>query len=215
MRVPIRRSILLIAATLLALSGIACQRVSAAPLVVILADRIGLNDVTSPSDGILSATDLQGAVVALVSPGLPNHKAGGAYANLYATLSAGDVVDTGNVNSGLLQRDLYIGSLPGAVRLIQFGDASTSENKARLHALIDSLRAQPSDGNRAPGILLVGVQPVSDRDCGLKSESWDDLTPIVWLSCGDGGSDGSEQPTLTSDTTQTPGLIALRDIARR
>jgi hypothetical protein len=204
-----RRPLWLLSICVLFLALAAMPPARAAGLVVVEVDQLRLSDVFDTAHGPLTTDALNGGVVALVSPGLPRPKPD-SYSNLYATLTAGDVADAYNPYNGLLQRQLIASGADRDVRFVPFGDVRAPGRMAALRALIFKLRAAHL-GARAPGILLVGVVPWLPD--GRLSGGWDSLTPIVWLSCGGGSTDASQQPTLTSDTTQTVGLIALRDVA--
>ncbi len=184
----------------------ACCVCNASPLHVILVDHLGLGNVYDTAAGPLSADELRGSVVALVSPGLP--RGADPVANLYATVSAGDQINTSNDYNGLLQRDLFAAGADQDVTIEEFGDVSNPKSLAALRSRIETIRASSTKSASAPGIMLVGVVPTDNSP-----RPWDSLTPIVWISCGRGSTDASLQPTLSSDTTQTAGLISLRDIA--
>jgi hypothetical protein len=172
----------------------------AAGLTVVLVDHLTLSEV-------LGALPAKGAIVALVSPGLP--RGDDPEANLYAALTAGDVANTSNPNAGLLQRELRSHRAASDVKIVRFGPVDSPAEVDLLRGLIDRLRVNPLAG-RASGVLVVGVTP---RPTRVNPVEWDSLTPLVWFSCGGGTTDSTLQPTFTSDTTQTPGLLALRDIA--
>lgn len=135
--------------------------------------------------------------LALVSPGSPRPP--DPLANAYATLSAGDVINTRNPHLGLLERALAAAHAEDRAVLIQFGDTGA---QGRLQAL-DSVLGQVEAGEK-PGdkIMVCSVAPPQDAH-----GSWDRLTVVLVSGPGAPGE------TLTSDTTHTPGLIALRDIA--
>jgi hypothetical protein len=194
-------------AAILSLMAAIAAPAHAAGLTVVFVDDLTLSRLYDTATGPLDTATLRGAVVALVSPGLPH--GADPVANLYATLSAGDVVTAASRQSALLEDRLHRYGADRGVVIVRFGDVDAPGRMATLRSLIMRLRANPAAG-RAPGILLVGVAPPFDSP---GRRTWDSLTPIAWLSCGGGSTDASLQPTLTSDTTQTTGLIALRDVA--
>ncbi len=173
---------------------IAC---SARELTVILADHLSYATVSDNGVGVLTPEERRWAAIALLSPGLPNSRHGTPTGNLYASLSAGDVIDQSNAHAGLLERQLAVSR--GAVSFVHFGDVATPERLKALRLLLAL-----SQGS----VLLVGVTPVEGRDRSGRVY-WNSLTPVVWIN------PPAMVPgtTLTSETTHTVGLIALRDIA--
>ena len=165
-------------------------------IVVVLADHLTLGSILRsdlPNVSRLRAT----GQLALVSPGLarPPDPA----ANAYATLTAGDVVNTQNEHLGLLERQILANGAQRRVRLLHFGDASSPSHLRALDALLGRLDVGPS----RPDILMV-CSPVPPQDAQGK---WDRLTPLIVSGFGTAGG------TLTTDTTHTVGLVALRDLA--
>ncbi len=170
---------------------------SARELTVILADHLSYAMVSDDRAGVLTPEERRRAAVALLSPGLPNSRHGTPMGNLYASLSAGDVIDRSNAHAGLLERQLAASR--GAVSFVHFGDVAAPKRLEALRLLLAS-----SQGS----VLLVGVTPVEGRDRSGRVY-WNSLTPVVWIN------PPAMVPgtTLTSETTHTVGLIALRDIA--
>ncbi len=174
---------------------------SAHGLTVILADHLSYAIVSSSRAGLLTPDERREAAIALLSPGLPNLRHGTPTENLYASLSAGDVIDQSNDHAGLMERQLAASgaNLPGKVSFIHFGDVAAPGRMEALHSLLALSRGS---------VLLVGVTPVEGRDRSGRVY-WNCLTPVVWLN----SPAMAPGTTLTSDTTQTVGLIALRDVA--
>lgn len=198
-------------------------------VVVVLADHLTLADVTRPD--LPNLTQMRrGGQIALLSPGLAH--GGDPAGNVYATLGAGDAVNIGDVSQGLLRRTLraagvktaLIGDAPGffrpapdvtlpappsaeklwaatqtALRSCDFVVVQASGDGRRLDAFV-GLALPAFSGERE----LIVVSPVPPLD---NSGGWSRLTPIfVWPAA-------VGEPFLTSDTTQTPGLVAARDVA--
>jgi len=153
----------------------------------------------------LEATDLPNlalirndGAVALVSPGLPHLP--NADENQWATFTAGDVVNTKNPHIGLLQRQLMANGASGQMEIIRFGDVSTLSRLSALNRLVGL--ALPSPTNNVTKLMVCGIVPPKAKD------GWDELTPLILYPAAPG-----TVKSLTSATTRTPGLVALRDIA--
>lgn len=198
-------------------------------VVVVLADHLTLADVTRPD--LPNLTQMRrGGQIALLSPGLAH--GGDPAGNVYATLGAGDSVSVGDVSQGLLGRTLraagvktaLIGDAPGffrpapdvtlpappsaeklwaatqtALRSCDFVVVQASGDGRRLDAFVGL--ALPAFSGERELIVVSSVPPLDN------SGGWSRLTPIfVWPAA-------VGKPFLTSDTTQTPGLVAARDVA--
>lgn len=209
-------------------------------VVVILADHLTFADVTRPDLPNLTQMRRQG-LTALMSPGLaqkPN-----PVANVYATLGAGDTVRVGDVSQGRMGETLrrtgvrtaLISSTAGLDRsallflpspdvtqngippaqfgmaarkafqtcnlvVIHFSGLDQGNREAGLHALDHSLGAVHAEF-RGPMLFVVPTPPL------LSDGSWNQLTPFLEFDAENKGS------LAHSDTTQTDGLIASRDIA--
>jgi hypothetical protein len=166
------------------------------PVTVIVVDHLSLMGLQSTSLENLKYIRDRGAV-ALISPGLARFP--GPLANQWATFTAGDVINTRNEHIGLLDRQLLANGVSSDVVIIHFGDAGGSAGLASLDTLLgEVLKSTPS-----PTIMVCSITPPQ-----LADGSWDELSPIVVY--GPGIQPGS---SLTSSTTRTNGLVALRDIA--
>ncbi|MDR3707141.1 MAG: hypothetical protein P4L33_02490 [Capsulimonadaceae bacterium] len=126
----------------------------------------------------------------LLSPG--NARKPDPVANLYATLYAGDTANTKNPNRTLLMRLITAADPPGRVMVVP----SATVDEAGLIA-----RSGMQQGDL---VILCGLPPVNPR-----THEWNRL-PVALI--GDNSHYWGHK-TLTSDTTQTAGLVALRDIA--
>jgi hypothetical protein len=165
-------------------------------IIVILVEHLALADITSTALPHLANLRDTGDL-ALVSPGSPRQP--NPLANAYATCTAGDVINTKNPNLGLLQRTLASAGVPDRVKLIEFGDARAP---GRLTALDGLIGKAENDRSANEKLMVCSVVPPQDAHGG-----WDRLTVMLVSGLAPAGG------TLTSDTTHTPGLIALRDIA--
>ena len=202
--------------------------------LVILADHLTLADVTRPDLPNLARLHREGAL-ALMSPGLAGKP--DAVANVYATLGAGDTVRVGDVSQGRLGVTLHRAGIHSALvedqgesdrnlRLfLPSPDRVFSVNKDKSTAgrwavtqsalrtsdlivvpisdsiFLDSYLGKVLDDYQGTLYLVVPTPPL------LPDGSWNSLTPFFTKG-------PNRQPgTLRSDTTQTDGLIAARDLA--
>lgn len=204
-------------AALIALALIACRPAAASPGIqssrpvrvdVILVDYLTLDDISRARDSLPMASNGIGGTVALLSPGLPRPP--DPVANLYATVTAGDVVNTRNKQAGLLDRIAADPRYSGRLRVIRFGDFRAPGSMKRLLALLQNLTqsnrqaAGENATHQIPNtpyeqVIVCGVTPLR------VGKWWNDLTPVY--------TQGDRYQTLISDTTHTTGLLALRDIA--
>ena len=140
--------------------------------------------------------------ITLVSPGLPRFP--DPVANLYATLSAGDVINTTNANVGLLDQTIASQGASDRYTERRFYDVRVPANATVFSEALRQAVAENDKQLHTPSLrdytIIVGVVPPQDRQ-----GRWDSLTPMMIL--------GSGAPTYTSLTTRRAGLVALRDIA--
>ena len=137
--------------------------------------------------------------VALVSPGLARNS--DPNANLYATLTAGDVANVRNPNNGLLDRLASEPANLGRLRILRLGDTSDVRGLQRLDSAIS--RASIDATSK---VIVCGVVPPH------KGKWWNTLSPLFIHFVPTQVS--IELPVdLSSDTTHTLELVAMRDIA--
>ena len=204
-------------------------------VLVILADHLTLADVTRPDLPNLARLRREGSL-ALMSPGLAGKP--DPVANVYATLGAGDSVRVGDVSQGRMSTTLHLAGI--RTEVVVLGDHSITDKSVGLFLpQSDIVNIGKTDEGQAQWWTSTGpantsdlvVVPVSDLSNlntylgqvldnyhgilylivatppQMPDGSWNSLTPF--FSKGP-----TQQPgTLTSDTTQTNGLIAARDIA--
>jgi hypothetical protein len=160
-------------------------------LTVIVVNRMGWRTFADSHLPALQWLRLNGAV-SLLSPGLPRPP--DPVANNYASFTAGDVINTRNPAQGLLQRQLL---------------ANDDSNQALIENVPSEAQASRLVGQwkhgRTPDSVLMFLAITPEP---LSAATWDELTPMVILGPGYGAG-----VTLTSATTRTRGLIALRDVA--
>ncbi len=125
--------------------------------------------------------------IALLSPGNP-HKPD-AVENLYATVFAGDTANIRNPNKDLLIRTIAFSNRPASVQIVR----SATLTEAAM--ICEGVR------ERHDAVVVCGLPPVDP-----KSGEWDQLSVAI-IAEPLGAS------LLRSATTQTLGLVALRDIA--
>ena len=77
---------------------------------------------------------------------------------------------------------------------------SYPQHRAQALASLDAYLRYARDGFHGPIYLVVPTPPL------LPNDTWNSLTPILTINTG-------PQNSLTSDTTQTLGLVAARDVA--
>ena len=133
-----------------------------------------------------------GGAIGLVSPGLARYP--DPASNQWATFTAGDVVNAKNPHIGLLQRQLLANGVEGEVKIVRFGDVSAPGKLAQLDTMIGTFLSGQSV------LFVCTIVPPQ-----LTTGSWDELTPIALYP--------NQGSTLTSSTTRTVGLVALRDLA--
>ena len=203
-------------------------------VLILLADHLTLADVTRPDLPNLARLRRTGDL-ALMSPGLAGKP--DPAANVYATLGAGDAVRVGDVSQGRMGT-----TLRGAgIRTALVGQPDGSDRNARLFLPAPDRVFAADDGGGPAGLwaltqtafqtsdlVIVFLPSLSSLDTcvgkvldtyhgtlyllvptppQLPDGSWNSLTPFFYRG-------RTEQPgTLRSDTTQTDGLIAARDVA--
>ena len=204
-------------------------------VLVILADHLTLADVTRPDLPNLARLRREGAL-ALMSPGLAGKPDG--VANVYATLGAGDTVRVGDVSLGRMGATLHRAGihsalvedhgesdrnlrlfLPAPDRVFSVNkDKSTADRWAATQTALrtsdfvvvsvsnlssfDTYLGKVLDGYHQGTLYLVVPTPPL-----LPDGSWNSLTPFFTKG------PTRQLETLRSDTTQTDGLIAARDLA--
>jgi len=204
-------------------------------VLVILADHLTLADVTRPDLPNLARLRREGAL-ALMSPGLAGKPDG--VANVYATLGAGDTVRVGDVSLGRMGATLHRAGIHSA--LVE--DQGESDRNLRLFLpapdRVFSVNKDKSTADRwaatqtalrTSDFVVVSVSNLSSFDTYLgkvldgyhqgtlylvvptppllPDGSWNSLTPFFTKG------PTRQLETLRSDTTQTDGLIAARDLA--
>lgn len=202
----------LLAAALLVAAAASAQPLVQIPrhhVTLILVDHLTLTDAAD------LANESSYACIALISPGLP--RAPNPVANLYATVTAGDVVNTRNRQAGLLDRIATGSASRGRITIIRYGEVRGID---KLIAVANAMEfggwghevysyqgcancesAVPVSPVTTFGqIIICGVTPIQT------GKWWNELTPMVALA-------PDVNDTMTSATTHTTGLIALRDIA--
>jgi hypothetical protein len=135
--------------------------------------------------------------VGLVSPGLARFP--DPVGNEWATFTAGDVINTKDEHIDLLNRQLLANGAGESVQIdpIQAGSLDGTLQSANI--LIETWRQTAAIGST---LIFVAITPPQSVD-----GSWDELMPMAMVTAGrpPGGS-------LTSATTRTKGLVALRDL---
>jgi hypothetical protein len=130
--------------------------------------------------------------VALLSPGLARFPE--PEGNQWATFTAGDVINVKNDHLGLLERQLLANGLEGKAVILRFGDVDSADRLLSLDRLL-------SANLKSGGIVLLCCITPPQSAAG----SWNQLTPVVIYP--------ALANSMTSATTRTPGLIAIRDVA--
>lgn len=138
----------------------------------------------------LVASLARSSAVALLSPGEPRKP--DPIANLYATLYAGDTANTKNPRRNLLLRIIDQPQYRGRVMVRTIRDPVSVE------------RAVQSAGAHGIEAVVCGLPPLE-----AGSREWDRLSVLIVARPGE----TPPASSLTSATTQTPGLAALRDVA--
>jgi hypothetical protein len=129
------------------------------------------------------------AAAGLMSVGMP--RKADPFGDLYASLNAGDTANTGNPNRDLLTHIIASSNRPGSIKIV------TVSNLDDAFHLADAFSQ-----NRSHWVILCGFPPYNRH-----RNRWENLG-LAAIS-----GPGENYGALTSPTTQTIGLIALRDIA--
>ncbi len=202
-------------------------------VLVILADHLTLADVTRPNLPNLTRLRREGAL-ALMSPGLAGKPDGAA--NVYATLGAGDSVRVGDISLGRMGATLHRAGIHSAFVAVQ-GEADGDLRlflpaPDRVFAAgkdTEDLWAATQTALKSSDFVVVFVSDLSSLDAYLgkvlggyqqgtlylvvptppllPDGSWNSLTPFFTKG------PTRQLETLRSDTTQTDGLVAARDLA--